>query len=150
MCVLELWKRKNKAKCDGMVLSSATLIANVKENIRDRYTRAAILTKCARSEIAMLKESGLLNLLICGGVIMLIRVPLLPEHLNMLPLDPPEPFFRPFSLAEILSMTQNFNESLVIGQGGFGKVYKGIIGNKASVFAVKRLNSTSKQGDSEF
>ncbi|KAM7462724.1 hypothetical protein LguiA_030845 [Lonicera macranthoides] len=79
-----------------------------------------------------------------------ISVPPLLKHLNMLPLDPPEPFCRPFSLAEILSMTHNFNEALVIGQGGFSKVYKGIIGNEAIVVAVKRLNSTSKQEDSEF
>ncbi|KAM7462721.1 hypothetical protein LguiA_030842 [Lonicera macranthoides] len=79
-----------------------------------------------------------------------IPVPPLPEHLNKLPLDPPEPFCHSFSLAEILSGTHNFDESLVIGQGGFGKVYKGVIDNETIVVAVKRLSSTSKQGDSEF
>ncbi|KAM7462711.1 hypothetical protein LguiA_030832 [Lonicera macranthoides] len=73
-----------------------------------------------------------------------------PEHLNRPPLDPPEQFCRPFSLPEILSATNNFNESLVIGQGGFGKVYKGVIDNAASIVAIKRLSHESKQGDSEF
>ncbi|KAM7485586.1 hypothetical protein LguiA_001595 [Lonicera macranthoides] len=57
---------------------------------------------------------------------------------------------RRFSLAEILSATHNFDESLVIGSGGFGKVYKGIIDNEGSTVAIKRLNSTSKQGAAEF
>ncbi|KAJ0954802.1 putative non-specific serine/threonine protein kinase [Helianthus annuus] len=34
---------------------------------------------------------------------------------------------RQFSLDEILSATQNFDDSLVEGKGGFGKVYKATI-----------------------
>ncbi|PWA61423.1 concanavalin A-like lectin/glucanase domain, Serine/threonine-protein kinase Rad53 [Artemisia annua] len=57
-----------------------------------------------------------------------------------------------FSYSEIQVATQNFDESLVIGCGGFGKVYKGTIIYKASrlTVAVKRLDSTSNQGASEF
>ncbi|KAM7462731.1 hypothetical protein LguiA_030852 [Lonicera macranthoides] len=73
-----------------------------------------------------------------------------PEHLTILPFALPEQLCRPFFLTEILLATNNFDESLVIGQGGFGKVYKGVIENGASVVAIKRLNSTSKQGDTEF
>lgn len=59
---------------------------------------------------------------------------------------------RHFDFTEILLATQNFDESLVIGRGGFGKVYKGNIINGSSVFvvAVKRLDSMSKQGSLEF
>nr|XP_043629375.1 putative receptor-like protein kinase At5g39000 [Erigeron canadensis] len=56
-----------------------------------------------------------------------------------------------FSLSEIKSATQDFDQSLLIGQGGFGKVYKGTmkIGTK-TVVAIKRLDSTSAQGAAEF
>ncbi|KAM7488651.1 hypothetical protein LguiB_026135 [Lonicera macranthoides] len=61
-----------------------------------------------------------------------------------------EQLCRRFSLSEILSATHNFDESLVIGQGGFGKVYKGVVDSGANTVAVKRLNSLSKQGAPEF
>lgn len=55
-----------------------------------------------------------------------------------------------FSLADIKAATQNFDEEFVIGRGGFGKVYKGIIGDEASSVAIKRLDLGSKQGAPEF
>ncbi|CAL5394943.1 unnamed protein product [Camellia sinensis] len=57
---------------------------------------------------------------------------------------------RCFSLVEIQSMTNNFNEELVIGIGGFGKVYKGFIDNGATPVAIKRLKADSNQGAEEF
>ncbi|KAJ0759772.1 putative protein kinase RLK-Pelle-CrRLK1L-1 family [Helianthus annuus] len=53
---------------------------------------------------------------------------------------------------EILAGTDNFDESLVIGRGGFGKVYKGCInhGENLVVSAIKRLDPESSQGASEF
>ncbi|KAL7251124.1 hypothetical protein ACSBR1_013036 [Camellia fascicularis] len=57
---------------------------------------------------------------------------------------------RCFSLAEIQSMTNNFNEELVIGIGGFGKVYKGFIDNSATAVSIKRLKAESNQGAEEF
>ncbi|KAL7592585.1 hypothetical protein Lser_V15G33725 [Lactuca serriola] len=59
---------------------------------------------------------------------------------------------RQFEFAEILLATNNFDESLVIGHGGFGKVYKGNIinGSNVSVSAIKRLDPMSSQGASEF
>ncbi|KAM7488685.1 hypothetical protein LguiB_026169 [Lonicera macranthoides] len=71
---------------------------------------------------------------------------------------PSEHLSRRFSLEEILSATNNFDDSLIIGKGGFGNVYKGNIidnnGNGASssstTVAIKRLNPLSKQGASEF
>ncbi|KAL6998290.1 Receptor-like protein kinase ANXUR2 [Sarracenia purpurea var. burkii] len=56
---------------------------------------------------------------------------------------------RYFSLAEIQRATKNFDESNVIGVGGFGKVYKGII-DKDTKVAVKRSNPSSEQGVNEF
>ncbi|KAM0066093.1 putative protein kinase RLK-Pelle-CrRLK1L-1 family [Helianthus debilis subsp. tardiflorus] len=59
---------------------------------------------------------------------------------------------RHFEFHEILLATKNFDESLVIGSGGFGKVYKGYIMYDSSllVVAIKRLDSMSNQGATEF
>ncbi|CAI9090759.1 OLC1v1025593C3 [Oldenlandia corymbosa var. corymbosa] len=58
---------------------------------------------------------------------------------------------RYFSLAAIKLATQNFSDGLVIGKGGFGKVYKGVIpGDPGIVVAIKRLNMFSRQGANEF
>ncbi|KAJ0520510.1 putative protein kinase RLK-Pelle-CrRLK1L-1 family [Helianthus annuus] len=56
---------------------------------------------------------------------------------------------RYFSLVEIKSATNNFEEGNVIGIGGFGKVYKGIIDGNMKV-AIKRANPSSDQGVNEF
>ncbi|KAJ0586643.1 putative protein kinase RLK-Pelle-CrRLK1L-1 family [Helianthus annuus] len=63
----------------------------------------------------------------------------------------PHPF-RLIELSEIHKATANFDESLVIGKGGFGKVYKGNMINGESLLAVaiKRLASESRQGAAEF
>ncbi|KAF5808145.1 putative transferase, protein kinase RLK-Pelle-RLCK-VIIa-2 family [Helianthus annuus] len=57
-----------------------------------------------------------------------------------------------FEFPEILLATENFAESLVIGSGGFGNVYKGnlIYGSSLFVAAIKRLDSMSNQGAAEF
>ncbi|MFS7965888.1 putative protein kinase RLK-Pelle-CrRLK1L-1 family [Helianthus anomalus] len=59
---------------------------------------------------------------------------------------------RLFEFGEILSATENFDESLVIGRGSFGKVYKGNFKNGSTPFvsAVKRLDTMSNQGAPEF
>lgn len=56
---------------------------------------------------------------------------------------------RHFSLPEIKQGTKNFDESHVIGVGGFGKVYKGVIDGGTKV-AIKRSNPSSEQGVHEF
>uniref|UniRef100_A0ACD5TY08 Uncharacterized protein n=1 Tax=Avena sativa TaxID=4498 RepID=A0ACD5TY08_AVESA len=55
----------------------------------------------------------------------------------------------PFVKFEEISLaTNNFSEACMIGQGGFGKVYKGTLGGLQ--IAVKRLSKDSQQGAIEF
>ncbi|KAL3518275.1 hypothetical protein ACH5RR_020864 [Cinchona calisaya] len=49
----------------------------------------------------------------------------------------------------VLEATNDFDESGVIGIGGFGKVYKGVL-NDGTKIAVKRGNPRSQQGLAEF
>ncbi|KAF2313685.1 hypothetical protein GH714_012719 [Hevea brasiliensis] len=49
-----------------------------------------------------------------------------------------------------LRATNDFHESLIIGSGGFGNVYRGDIDNGAMTVAIKRLNRESSQGVREF
>ncbi|KAB1224337.1 Receptor-like protein kinase THESEUS 1 [Morella rubra] len=56
---------------------------------------------------------------------------------------------RIFMFQEILDATNNFDESLLLGVGGFGRVYKGTLEDGIKV-AVKRGNPRSEQGIAEF
>ncbi|KAK1284163.1 Receptor-like protein kinase FERONIA [Acorus calamus] len=57
---------------------------------------------------------------------------------------------RLFSLSESKSATKDFSESLVIGVGGFGKVYRGEIDGGSTSVAIKRGSRLSNQGAHEF
>ncbi|KAL8506016.1 hypothetical protein ACS0TY_017032 [Phlomoides rotata] len=51
--------------------------------------------------------------------------------------------------ATIVAATNNFSTENVLGEGGFGPVYKGILPS-AEEIAIKRLSTTSRQGVEEF
>ncbi|KAI3982046.1 hypothetical protein MKX01_018952 [Papaver californicum] len=54
-----------------------------------------------------------------------------------------------FEYKQIKAATENFSPANMIGRGGFGPVYKGVLLNKTAI-AVKSLSSNSKQGKREF
>ncbi|KAI4351249.1 hypothetical protein L6164_005625 [Bauhinia variegata] len=54
-----------------------------------------------------------------------------------------------FDLSDIAEATNNFSPDNMLGQGGFGSVYKGLFSNGMAI-AVKRLSIFSGQGIKEF
>ena len=66
------------------------------------------------------------------------------------PLGLPECICRRFSLAETKRATNNFDKHLLIGEGGFGNVYKGCIDDCTINVAIKRLSFGSVRGFHEF
>ncbi|KAK9941013.1 hypothetical protein M0R45_017643 [Rubus argutus] len=54
-----------------------------------------------------------------------------------------------FTYGEMATATNNFNSSAQIGQGGYGKVYKGTLAD-GTVVAIKRAQEGSLQGEKEF
>lgn len=54
-----------------------------------------------------------------------------------------------FTYDELAAATGGFSQGKIIGQGGFGYVYKGVLPNGQEV-AVKSLKSGSGQGEREF
>ncbi|KAL6200996.1 hypothetical protein ACLB2K_024711 [Fragaria x ananassa] len=57
---------------------------------------------------------------------------------------------RVFTLNELVSATDGFNPACLLGEGGFGKVYKGYIDGIKQVVAVKILDRKGLQGSREF
>uniref|UniRef100_A0A6N2MZM7 Protein kinase domain-containing protein n=1 Tax=Salix viminalis TaxID=40686 RepID=A0A6N2MZM7_SALVM len=62
----------------------------------------------------------------------------------------PTDLCRRFTLVEVKEATRNFDDQNIIGSGGFGTVYKGYIEYGSIAVAIKRLDSSSKQGTREF
>ncbi|KVH94506.1 Concanavalin A-like lectin/glucanase, subgroup [Cynara cardunculus var. scolymus] len=50
---------------------------------------------------------------------------------------------------ELKEATNNFQHSSILGEGGFGRVFKGVLHDGTEV-AIKRLSSGGQQGDKEF
>lgn len=71
------------------------------------------------------------------------------------PLPPPSPIMVlgfnkcTFTYEELSAATNGFDQSNLLGQGGFGYVHKGVLPNGKEI-AVKSLKSGSGQGEREF
>ncbi|KAL2936816.1 putative serine/threonine-protein kinase PIX13, partial [Bienertia sinuspersici] len=69
----------------------------------------------------------------------------------------PTPNLREFTFQELKTAARNFKSDTFLGEGGFGRVYKGWLENKhpsksgsGLVVAIKKLNSESVQGFEEW
>ncbi|XP_031493928.1 L-type lectin-domain containing receptor kinase IX.1-like [Nymphaea colorata] len=57
---------------------------------------------------------------------------------------------RKFRYGELAAATNDFSEGGKLGQGGFGGVYRGTLGDTKEVVAVKRFSKGSSQGKKEY
>ncbi|XP_012848420.1 PREDICTED: serine/threonine-protein kinase PBS1-like [Erythranthe guttata] len=55
-----------------------------------------------------------------------------------------------FTFRELANATDNFNPELLVGEGGFGRVYKGHLNKTNQIVAVKQLDRNGVQGNREF
>jgi len=55
-----------------------------------------------------------------------------------------------FSFKELAAATKNFSQECLLGEGGFGRVYKGRLESIGQVVAVKQLDRNGLQGNREF
>ncbi|RWR85094.1 Protein kinase domain-containing protein [Cinnamomum micranthum f. kanehirae] len=57
---------------------------------------------------------------------------------------------RTFTFQDLAAATNNFKNESLLGEGGFGRVYKGSLENTNQVVAVKQLDRNGMQGSREF
>ncbi|KAJ7558236.1 hypothetical protein O6H91_04G029800 [Diphasiastrum complanatum] len=63
---------------------------------------------------------------------------------------PPNIAAQTFAFSELAAATKNFRPECLLGEGGFGRVYKGRIESTDQVVAVKQLDRSGLQGNREF
>lgn len=54
---------------------------------------------------------------------------------------------RSFTFRELATATKNFRQECLLGEGGFGKVFKGTLASNGQVVAIKQLDRNGMQGN---
>ncbi|KAL3338310.1 hypothetical protein AABB24_030451 [Solanum stoloniferum] len=81
-----------------------------------------------------------------------------PKGISTTPPNPAEPFHKgdnvnsnakTYTFRELASATKNFKQECLIGEGGFGRVFKGTL-QGGEIVAVKQLDRSGTQGNQEF
>ncbi|KAG6496558.1 hypothetical protein ZIOFF_044425 [Zingiber officinale] len=78
---------------------------------------------------------------VLAGVAVVVFLAILLKELDVKPYT--------FSYAELRAATEDFNPANILGEGGFGPVFKGTLSNGRKV-AIKKLSTTSYQGKGQF
>ncbi|XP_057960140.1 serine/threonine-protein kinase PBL27 [Malania oleifera] len=75
-----------------------------------------------------------------------------PKKEPVIPKDGPTPHIaaQTFTFRELAAATKNFKPECLLGEGGFGRVYKGRLESTGQVVAVKQLDRNGLQGNREF
>nr|BAK04076.1 predicted protein [Hordeum vulgare subsp. vulgare] len=55
-----------------------------------------------------------------------------------------------FTYKDLVTATEGFSNKMLLGKGGFGRVYKGVLPTTTQHVAIKRVSPESKQGKKEF
>ncbi|PSR96327.1 G-type lectin S-receptor-like serine/threonine-protein kinase [Actinidia chinensis var. chinensis] len=117
------------------------LAASVMESTKISNTKKKRLLKILLLPVT----SGMLTLIsICGCVLMKMKITRRGLEVKKENLELPL-----FDLTIIADATSNFSRKHMIGEGGFGPVYKGRLSTEQEI-AVKRLSKNSGQGLEEF
>ncbi|KAL1567085.1 receptor-like serine/threonine-protein kinase SD1-8 [Salvia divinorum] len=84
---------------------------------------------------------------IVGGILLVTRRKRLPASVSEINIEDQE--LQLFKFPTVMAATNGFSRENLIGEGGFGLVYKGKLSTEEEI-AVKRLSRTSQQGLKEF
>ncbi|XP_074320964.1 putative serine/threonine-protein kinase PBL25 [Silene latifolia] len=69
---------------------------------------------------------------------------------NHAPIDTSACNAKSFNFRELAMATKNFRQECLLGEGGFGRVFKGTLQSTGQVVAVKQLDRNGMQGNKEF
>ncbi|XP_006664285.1 L-type lectin-domain containing receptor kinase SIT2-like [Oryza brachyantha] len=137
------WSFRSEGAAQDIDLSRLPDVPKPRPPARGRSTpRSAIIRIAAPACAGTLFSMAMVMV----GVLWLRRKAALAETLEDWEVNHPHRF--PYK--DLHRATKGFSDSQLIGQGGFGQVYKGVLHGASDVVAIKRISSNAGQGMREF